>query len=341
MKNSVEKLIALAMLLTAVGTVLRIAPVGAPAGGVVWIVPSGPAPTLAAAVALAGPNDEIHVSPGWFEPLFGPLVIPQNGLWIIGAPPGLGPNPTIDIKGFPITILGRDVFIWGLDIIDTVGGPNCIILAPSSHDCIIWNNTITGITPASTGILVQSINNIIALNTMSFWGTCIELAGVPANHNTVKANRLNPMYNNGIIVSGGAGINNVYWNNIMLPGPPDLLDGNPPASPPNWFDDTTGGGPAYMKGNFEANWAMPPPYPIPPFTNGYFDNWPLVVPISMIRGDTNLDGKASLADLVILATNYGRVWCTLGWDPRVDTNGNSAIDLPDLVILATNYGKTL
>ena len=341
MKKAFEKLIALALVLTAVGAVLRIAPVWAPPGGVVWVVPSAPTPSLAAAVAIAGPNDEIHVKSGWVEPLVGPLVIPQNGLWIIGAPPSLGPNPTIDLRGFPIVILGGNVFVWGLNIIDTVGGPNGIYLLPPSHDCIIWNNTITGLIPASVGISVQSFNNIIALNTMSFWGTCIELAGQPANQNKVKANTLNPPYNAGIVVSGGAGINNVYWNNIMMPGPPDLLDGNPPASPPSWFDDTTGGGPGYKKGNFEANWAIPPPYLVPPGTNGYFDNFPLIAPISMIPGDTNLDGIANLVDLVILAMNYGKVWCTLGWDPRADTNGNGQIDLADLVILATNYGKTL
>jgi len=341
MKNIVRELIALALVLTAFATALKIPSVRAPLGGVVWIVPSGPTPTLAAAVAIAAPNDEIHVQNGWFEPLAAPLVIPQNNLWIIGGPPLLGPAPTIDIKGFPIVILGANVFIWGLNIIDTVGGLNGILLLPPSHDCTIWNNTITGLVPASIGISVQTFNNIIALNTMSFWGTCIELAGQGANHNTVKANNLNAPYNAGIIVSGGAGINSVYWNNIKLPGPPDITDGNPPGSPPNWFDDTTGGGPGWMKGNFEANWAIPPPYLIPPGTNGYFDNFPLIAPISMLRGDANLDGKTSLADLVILATNYGKVWCTLTWDPRVDTNGNGKIDLPDLVILATNYGKTL
>jgi hypothetical protein len=326
----------LVLSLTILGTLMKTPQVKAPAGGSVLIVPSVPTPTLAIALAAAVPNDEIHVAAGYFEILVGPFIW-QNDLWIIAD--NRGPRPTLDLAGLPITIAAPRVFMWGFNIRDSVGGPNGIILAPPATNCIIMNNVMTGL-PASTGILVQGATNTIALNTFSFWGICVDLSGPGCTANTVKANTFNPPYGFGIQVSLGAGLNRVYWNNLFAPT--ELWDANPAGSPPNFFDDTTGGGPSRTRGNFEVTWAIPPPYLIPPATNGYFDNWPLVAPIAMIPGDINLDGAVTLADLVILATNYGRVWCTLGWDPRADISAPlGMIGLSDLVTLALNYGRTL
>jgi hypothetical protein len=312
-------------------------PVKAPLGGVVWIVPSAPTPTLASAVAVAGPNDEIHVLNGHFEALGANLVIPQNNLWVVGAPPQLGLVPTIDLNGFSIIVTGGYVFIWGLNINDSLVSPYGILLTKPGGNCTIMANTITGRTNASAGILVAYSNsNIVALNNMSLWGTCIELNS--SNFNTVKGNTLNPPYVVGIKVIGGAAFNKIYWNNLM--SPTELLDSNLPGSPPNWFDDTTGGGPPGLhKGNFEITWAIPPPFPVPG-PNGYMDNWPLVAPWTPLKGDINVNGRVDLADLVLLANAYGKVWCNLLWDPRCDLYATwGIIDLRDLVILATNYGK--
>ena len=56
--------------------------------------------------------------------------------------------------------------------------------------------------------------------------------------------------------------------------------------------------------------------------------------IVTIQGDTNGDGIVSLADLTILATNYGTEGC---WNYG-DFNNSGTVSLADLTILATNYG---
>ncbi len=53
-------------------------------------------------------------------------------------------------------------------------------------------------------------------------------------------------------------------------------------------------------------------------------------------GDSNLDLKVSLADLTILATNYG-ITSGAMWS-QGDSNGDGQVSLADLTILATNYG---
>jgi hypothetical protein len=276
---------------------------------------------------------------GYTETLFANLVIPTYNLWIIGAPPQLGAMPKIDINGFGIIVTGYQVFIWGLNITDSVGSPIGIQLAPSSMSCTIMNNTITGLMYNNTiGIQVMNSSHFVALNTMSWWGTCIQLAG-PSSNNAVVGNTLNPPYSVGIEVTGGAAFNKIYWNNLMAPT--ELLDTNPPMSPPNWFDDTTGGGfPGLRKGNYEVTWGVPtPPFTVPG-PNLYRDNWPLVAPWTLMRGDINVDGRISLADLVLLANGYGQVWCNLLWDPRCDLVAAwGVINIFDLVVLARNYGQ--
>ncbi|MFQ5999205.1 MAG: hypothetical protein ACE5J6_00370 [Candidatus Bathyarchaeia archaeon] len=342
------RLLMITLLIATFGIAWKTSPVYAPAGGVVWTVPSAATPTLQAAIAVAGPNDEIHVARGHFEVLAGPLAIWQNNLWIIGenrtGPSGLPgpPPPTIDLWGSTIKITGSGVFIWGLNIIDTGGTALGIYLAPGSGNCIIRNNTITGLSALSTGIEVWTANNRIELNNMSQWGTCIDLTTPNSTGNVVVGNTFGSMwmllYNIGVQVSNGAGFNEVYYNNLGWPGVSELWDANPGGSPPNAFDDTTGGGPSLKKGNFEVTWANPAPYLVPPGTNGYSDNWPWVVPWVQLAGDVNLDGRVDIIDIVIVAIKFTWVWSQLLWDPRADLDGDGAITIVDVVIAALNFG---
>lgn len=133
-RKTVVGLLVTALFLTTIATVFEIKPVHAP-GGTVWVIPGVPFPTLQAAIAspLVLPNDEIHILAGHVEVLIGPITIWQNGLWIIGSPPLLGPMPMINVNGFVITIVGSNVFMWGLNIIDPTGfSPALINLAPLS-----------------------------------------------------------------------------------------------------------------------------------------------------------------------------------------------------------------
>ncbi len=301
----------------------------------------GSFPSLAAAVLAVLPNDEIHIAPGWFEALPpGGLTIWQVNLWIIGAPPGLGPTPSIDLNGQTITILGTGVFIWGLNIFDSTGfSPLAINLGPTSGDCLIMRNVITGLVPGTTGILVQGSNNVITLNTLMTWGTIIVVTG-PSTGNIIKLNTINPPFFLGLQVSGFAGPNNaLYWNNVWAP--PEFWDAGPPGSPPNWFDDTsTPGGPGYGRGNFWVTGPLPPA-PIPgPGVNGWFDFFPQPAPMAQLSGDINVDGIVDLFDLVPLALRFGSVWCTFLWDPRTDLNGDGVVNIFDIVTIALNYSTS-
>lgn len=330
-----------ALLMSVFGIAFKIAPVHAQ---VVWSVP-GNGTLFNVVTALAGPNDHIHVMAGWVEALPAPLNIWQNNLAIIGAPPAMGPTPIIQLTGTPIIITGTGVLIWGLNIVD-IGPPTAvgIQLIPPSSNCIIWGNTITGVAPGTIGIQVLSNTNQIVLNQMSTWGICIDIAD--STGNIVKGNIINPPYNIGIQVSGGAGLNQIYYNNLL--GPPGLWDANPAGSPPNAFDDTflslmgaivgPSGGPSLNKGNYEIAWANPAPYMIPPLTNGYMDFWPFAVPWVQLSGDINVDGADNIFDIVWVAVNFGDVWCTITWEPRCDTNGDGVIDIFDIVFVALNFG---
>jgi len=324
---------------------VKITPAHAP-GNNIWRIPID-FPTLEIAIAsgFVVNNDEIHILAGQFEVLSGPITIWQNGLWIIGSPPSLGPTPTINVNGFVITVLGSNVFIWGLNIIDPTGAsPALINLAPPSANCLIMNNIITGAAPPNTGILVQGTNNVVTLNTISFCGWCIDVTA-PSSGNIVKLNTINVPNNWGIQVSGGVTANNaIYWNNVWTLGPLFEFWDATPGSPPNWFDDTSApGGPSFTKGNYWGTTVPPPlvPFPIPgPGGNGWFDFFPQPAPIAQIQGDVNVDGRVNIFDIVTVAVSFNEIWCQLGWDPLADPNGDGTIDIFDIVAVAVNFGAT-
>jgi hypothetical protein len=342
-------LLVTALFLTTLVTIFEIKPVHAP-GGSVWIIPVH-FPTLQAAIAspLVLPNDEIHILAGHVEMLTGPMTIWQSGLWIIGSPPLLGPMPQIDVAGFVITISGSDVFMWGLNIIDSTGmSPALINLAPPSANCLIMNNTITGMSPGNTGILIQGANNIVTLNTISTCGICINIAN-PGTNNIIKLNTINLPNYWGIMVGTmmgppPAGPNNaMYWNNVWTLIPPQEFWDATPGSPPNWFDDTSApGGPAFMKGNYWGT--APPPPPAPPFPipgpgmNNWWDFFPQPAPIAQLNGDLDVNGVVNIFDIVLVAIHFGQVWCTRGWDPRADIYGDGQINIFDIVVIALNFG---
>jgi len=56
-------------------------------------------------------------------------------------------------------------------------------------------------------------------------------------------------------------------------------------------------------------------------------------------GDVDLDGQVGVADLGILATDYGTT--TQGGWGAGDLNADGAIGVADLGMLATNYGQSL
>lgn len=349
-EKMVVMLILVSLFTTLFGMTIRITPVHAPPGGIVHIVPSPPTPTLFAAITIALPNDEIHIMPGWIEPpLVAPLLIWQNDLWIIGGPTSFGPPPMIELAGFAVTITGNNVYITGLNIMDSAGAaiPSIVV---ASTGCIIRNNIIKGVIPPSTGIQVTGPSNTIALNTMSWWGVGIDLFGPGSFGNIVIGNIISPNYNWGIQVSGGAGMNQIYYNNLMAaPFMTELWDANPAGSPPNAFDDTSfslgglvwgpSGGPGWNKGNYEGTWGIPPPYVVPPATNGYLDFWPLAAPWTQLSGDINLDGQVDIFDIVIIASVFPLSWCQLGWDPKADLNTDGTVDIFDIVIVAASFGS--
>ncbi len=64
---------------------------------------------------------------------------------------------------------------------------------------------------------------------------------------------------------------------------------------------------------------------------------PTISPVeSLYFGDANLDGVVSLADLTIMATNFGAAGTQYWWDG--DFNNDRQVTLADLTVFATFYG---
>jgi len=53
-----------------------------------------------------------------------------------------------------------------------------------------------------------------------------------------------------------------------------------------------------------------------------------------IDGDLNCDGSVDVADLIIVATNFG---LTAGYDNRADTDNNNEVDIFDIVFVASRF----
>jgi len=58
------------------------------------------------------------------------------------------------------------------------------------------------------------------------------------------------------------------------------------------------------------------------------------IPCQTISGDLNNDGTVDIADLTIIATNFGR---TSGFDLRADTDRNNEVDIFDIVFVASRF----
>jgi hypothetical protein len=346
-------LIAAALTIGLFVTAIQISPVRAVP--TCWIVDSLTRPGwdfASLANAINSPSvvsgDQIHVRDSHVESLLAQLVINQNNLWIIGGP---APTPTIDVNGNTIAILGNNVFIWGLNIVDTGGSATALWiggLGGSGGGCIIENNMITGMaTPGSQGIVItRSPNNLIALNTVSGWDYGIIVTGITSTGNEIKLNTVTPtiaLGAKGIWLNSALGapsFNKIYWNNLMTIS--ELWDdlGNPV----NYFDDTFPGGPGWLKGNYLAitrplGW--PPVYPVP--ANGVnLDSWTVAfwfAPISQIKGDVNLDGAVNILDAIKSSNDFLKAWCQYRWDPRTDINGDGVINILDAIVLANGFNK--
>ena len=59
--------------------------------------------------------------------------------------------------------------------------------------------------------------------------------------------------------------------------------------------------------------------------------------VILMIGDANFDGVVGLADLLVLADNYGLTGA--GWR-QGDLSGDGAVGIADLGILAEHYGQT-
>jgi hypothetical protein len=334
-------LIATALIIGLFVTAWKISPVRA-AGPTCWIVDSLKRPGwnfASLADAINSPSvqnsDEICVRDSHVESLSSNLFINQSDLWIIGAPPSYGPNPTIDLNGSSIGIFGTNVFIWGLNIVDTGTPPSQYALVIEGGGCIIQNNTITGQAAAgSDGIFILgSPNNLVALNTMSMWDNCIVVATPDSTGNDITLNTLIPPFSKGIWLTLAPMLNNVYWNNLWSAS--ELVDdvGNPQ----NYFDDAFPGGPNWGHGNWIA--ISDPggaPYLVPP-NNMWMDNHALIGPISQIQGDVNLDGGVNILDAIRCSNDFLKVWGQYGWDPRTDINGDGTVNILDAIILSNHY----
>jgi hypothetical protein len=192
---------------------MTVKPVHATAYGVHFLNPF-PFNSLFNAVNFGGlvPGDHLHLLPGHVENLPPGFVIPIPNLFIIGAPPMMGPMPSINLNGNTITISAPMVLIWGIDFWDsTATSPFCFDLIPAATGCTIQSNTIRGsLLLGSSGImLTNSASNLIATNTIRDWDVAVDIFGPGSSNNIIKLNNIDNSLlaptSRGVQVSGGAG----------------------------------------------------------------------------------------------------------------------------------------
>jgi hypothetical protein len=325
----------------------KISPVEA--AGKAWIVDSqGGYDFTSLANALTSgkvsSGDEIFVHAGDNESLSANLSISLANLLIIGPPNAQ--NATIDVSGYTIGISAAKVFIWGLNITDSVNTASPALMIEGGGNCTIQNNTITGPSVSATGsigILVSnSSNNIIALNTISGWDTGVEVTGPSSTENIIKLNTVtpyNPPSSTCILLANSASNNTIYWNNLL-----NQTELNDTSGQTNYYDDSypvTSGLPPPPDLN-KGNWISVSdpqgtrPYNVPSSTNA--DNYALNESISELFGDIDLDGRVNIFDAIVFSGGYGGTWGTYGYDPRCDLKAEGNVDIFDAILLARNFG---
>jgi hypothetical protein len=64
-------------------------------------------------------------------------------------------------------------------------------------------------------------------------------------------------------------------------------------------------------------------------------------PLNNLVGDLNQDGSVTIADLLIVVSNLGRVPGDVGFDARSDVNGDGLVNVFDLVLVSRDFGKVV
>jgi hypothetical protein len=63
----------------------------------------------------------------------------------------------------------------------------------------------------------------------------------------------------------------------------------------------------------------------------------MIVPAMV--GDSNIDGRVDVSDLLMLAGSWGKTLGEAGFNPACDFNGDNSVDVVDLLMLAENWGR--
>jgi phosphodiesterase/alkaline phosphatase D-like protein len=63
----------------------------------------------------------------------------------------------------------------------------------------------------------------------------------------------------------------------------------------------------------------------------------MIVPA--LVGDSNIDGRVDVSDLLMLAGSWGKTLGEAGFNPACDFNGDNGVDVVDLLMLAENWGR--
>ena len=217
---------------------------------------------------------------------------------------------------------------------------------------IVWlgssNGTYTGNTatgmPASTGVYIadNSVNNVFTDNAFRTNDTGVAIdyqwSGAPTgntfNSNCFAGNATAGMATYGTQVGGPVNAQGNWWGHFSGANPPgsgDAIDG------PTTIDASS---PLLLA---VAGCAQPADSD----GDGYTDAEETAIgedPYSycgIMRADVNMDGKVTLADLIILATRYGEYVPPA--PTRLDQNNplDNRIALADLIIVAAFYGQNV